>query len=47
MIAKFDTSAAQGGGIKTSTIILLAVVAIGGYFAYQHFLKPKPQKEEQ
>jgi hypothetical protein len=45
MIAKFDT--AVGGTKKgSSTLLWVAVLAIGGYLVYQYVIKPK-QAEEQ
>jgi len=39
MIAKFDTNAGKKGG--SSSLIMLAVLLVGGYFVYQYVLKPK------
>jgi hypothetical protein len=38
MIAKFETTA---GGKKGNTLLMLALLAVGGYLVYQYVLKPK------
>ena len=39
MIAKFDTSVGKKGG--SNSMLMLAVLLVGGYFVYQYVLKPK------
>jgi hypothetical protein len=46
MITKYDTSFNTGGKSNISTILLIGVLLVGGYFAYNHFFaKPKEPKQ--
>jgi len=48
MIAKYDTSFSSSGKSSTTTIILIGVALIAGYFVYQRFIaKPKEPKQPQ
>lgn len=54
MIAKFNTmgnGGATSGGASSSgkinTLVVLALVGIAGYIAYQYFFKAKPQESPQ
>jgi hypothetical protein len=48
MITKYDTSFSQSGKSNITTILLIGVVVIAGYFAYNHFFaKPKEEKQAQ
>ena len=46
MVAKYDTSFSSSGKGSLTTIILIGVALIGGYFVYKNFIaKPKEEKQ--
>lgn len=46
MITKFDTSFNSSGKSNVMNLVLLAAVAIGGYYVYTKFIaKPKDDKK--
>ena len=48
MIAKYDTSFNSSGKGGMSTILMIGVALVAGYFVYQRFFaKPKDPKQAQ
>jgi hypothetical protein len=48
MIAKYDTSFSSSGKSSMTTILMIGVALVAGYFVYQRFIaKPKEEKQPQ
>jgi hypothetical protein len=47
MIAKYDTSSVGGSKGSSNTIIILGLLLVGGFIAYNYFLKPKTVEQNE
>jgi hypothetical protein len=48
MITKYDTSFSSSGKSNMTTILMVGVALVAGYFVYQRFFaKPKEEKQAQ
>ena len=47
MIAKYDTSSVEGSKGGSKTLIILGLLLVGGFIAYNYYLKPKAVEQNE